>query len=283
MGRPKNFDNDPSHYQVKATQDIQPNRFDVSYGATQVVEATIRKELGDADITVSVVGQNGNVTVPMTAAPAGERYGEVKGYYFERRQATFPGVIGTRAVQAGDIVNVVVKAGGLQQEFRYRIAGAAAGPGQEARARRRRRGLQGQVPERHRRLRHRAALPGAAQGRARGRGLRGRDLRHRRPAGQRRHAEPGPARADQVPDQPRRDGALRRRQLLLGRRLRPAGRHDHRPAPPDLGHGADRQLRDGVRGRTRSCSSCASTPTTAASCSSTAATCTRRSPPPAPA
>ena len=122
LARPKNFDNDPSHYQIKATQDIQPNRFDVSYGATQVIEATIRKELGDADITVSVVGQNGNVTIPMTASPAGERYNEIKGYYFERRQATFPGVIGTRAVQAGDIVNVVVKAGGLQQEFRYRIA-----------------------------------------------------------------------------------------------------------------------------------------------------------------
>ena len=59
---------------------------------TQVVEATIRKELGDADITVSVVGQNGNVTIPMTPAPAGERYNEVKGYYFERRQATFPGI-----------------------------------------------------------------------------------------------------------------------------------------------------------------------------------------------
>ena len=128
MGRPKNFDNDPSQYRVKATQDIQPNRFDVSYGASQVIEATIRKELGDADITVSVVGQNGNVTVPMTAAPAGERYGEVKGYYFERRQATFPGVIGTRAVQAGDIVNVVVKAGGLQQEFRYRIAALPVDP-----------------------------------------------------------------------------------------------------------------------------------------------------------
>ena len=87
-----------------------------------MIEATIRKELGDADITVSVVGQNGNDTVPMTAAPAGERYNEVKGYYFERRQATFDGMIGTRAVQAGDIVNVIVKAGGLQQEFRYRVA-----------------------------------------------------------------------------------------------------------------------------------------------------------------
>ena len=121
MGRPKNFNNDPSEYQVKPTQDIQPKRFDVSYGAEQVIEATIRKQLGDADVTVSVVGQSGNVTIPMTPAPAGERYGEVKGYYFERRQATFPGRIGTRDVQAGDVVNVIVKAGGLQQEFRYRI------------------------------------------------------------------------------------------------------------------------------------------------------------------
>ena len=91
LGRPKNFDNDPSQYQVKPTQNIQPNRFDVSYGASQVIEATIRKELGDADITVNVVGQNGSVTVRMLPAPAGERYNEVKGYYFERRQATFPG------------------------------------------------------------------------------------------------------------------------------------------------------------------------------------------------
>ena len=59
IGRPQNFDNDPSHYHVKRTQDIQPVRFDVSYGAPQVVEATIRKELGDADITVNVVGQSG--------------------------------------------------------------------------------------------------------------------------------------------------------------------------------------------------------------------------------
>jgi hypothetical protein len=121
LGRPKNFDNDPSHYQVKPTQDIQPNRFDVSYGGKQIIEATIRKELGDADVTVSVVGQSGNVTIPMTPAPAGERYNEVKGYYFERRQATFPGVIGSRNVQAGDVVNVIVKAGGLERVFRYRV------------------------------------------------------------------------------------------------------------------------------------------------------------------
>jgi len=121
MGRPKNFENDPSHYQVKATQDIQPNYIDVSYGREQVIEATIRKELGPSYVTATVVGQNGTVTVPMSAAPAGERYGEVPGYYFERRQGTIPATIGTRQLQAGDVVNVIIKAGGLQQEFRYRI------------------------------------------------------------------------------------------------------------------------------------------------------------------
>ena len=121
MARPKNFDNDPGHYQVKATQDIQPSRFDVSYGGEQVIQAIIRKELGDADVTLSVVGRSGSATLPMTPAPAGERYNEVRGYYFERRQAVFDGMIGTRAVEAGDVVNVTVKAGGLQQEFRYRI------------------------------------------------------------------------------------------------------------------------------------------------------------------
>ena len=64
----------------------------------------------------------------MTPSPAGERYGEVKGYYFERRQATIPATIGTRAIAAGDIVNVVVKAGGLQQEFRYRVEALPDGP-----------------------------------------------------------------------------------------------------------------------------------------------------------
>ena len=71
LGRPKNFENDPSGYQVKATQDIQPNRFDVSYGTSQVVEATVRKELGPAFVTATVVGQNGNFTGRMEAAPVG--------------------------------------------------------------------------------------------------------------------------------------------------------------------------------------------------------------------
>src|SRR4051794_39024066 len=69
LGRPRNFDNDPSEYRVKPTQDIQVNRFDVSYGTPQTVEAIIRKELGPADLRVSVVGRNGASTViPMAAA-----------------------------------------------------------------------------------------------------------------------------------------------------------------------------------------------------------------------
>src|SRR3954452_24957621 len=122
LDRPRNFDTDPSAYQIKPTEDIQVNRFDVGYGAEQTVEAIIRKSEGDSDAKFSVVGQNGTVAVPMTAAPAGERYGAVPGYYFERRRATFPGRIGTRNVQAGDVVNVLIQAGGQQRQFRYRVA-----------------------------------------------------------------------------------------------------------------------------------------------------------------
>ena len=51
----------------------------------------MRKTLGPSDIRVSVVGVGNTTTViPMTTAPAGERYGEVPGYYFERRRATIP-------------------------------------------------------------------------------------------------------------------------------------------------------------------------------------------------
>ena len=91
LGRPKNFDNDPSHYQIKRTQDIQPNYFDVSYGGKQVVEATIRKELGDADITVSVVGQSGTRTIPMTAAPRGRALRRGQGLLLRAPSGDHPG------------------------------------------------------------------------------------------------------------------------------------------------------------------------------------------------
>src|SRR5262249_27855016 len=122
LDRPRNFENEASQYQVKATRDIEPKRFDVSYGVNQPVEAIVRKSLGPSDIRVSVVGVNNSTAViPMQPAPAGERYGEVSGYYFERRRATTPAQIGNRVLQAGDTVNVIVMAGGLQSESRYRI------------------------------------------------------------------------------------------------------------------------------------------------------------------
>ena len=98
--------------------------------------------------------------------------------------------IGTRALRAGDIVNVIVHAGGLQQEFRYRIAATQDDADQEARARRRRRGLHGRLAERDP-AGYDTAPRYLAQhvDRARGRRLRGRDLQHRRAAGERRLAE----------------------------------------------------------------------------------------------
>ena len=132
LGRPRNFDNDPSEYQVKATQDIDVKRFDVSYGTPQTVEAIVRKELGPSDLRVSVVGRSGASTViPMAAAPAGERYGEAPGLYFERRRAQIPAVVGNRTLAVGDLVNVIVAAGGLQSEFRYRVAAVQADPGKK--------------------------------------------------------------------------------------------------------------------------------------------------------
>jgi zinc carboxypeptidase/Big-like domain-containing protein len=140
LDRPKNYDNDPNHYQIKPTEDIQVNRFDVSYGGEQQVEAIVRKTLGPSDIRVSLttpgnIPTKRNVTKvwPMETAPAGERYGEVPGYYFERRRATigeFPAVGNPaqpatysppRYAAAGDLLNVRVLAGGLQKEFNYRV------------------------------------------------------------------------------------------------------------------------------------------------------------------
>ena len=48
--RPQNATDDETQYQVKASPDIEPNRFNVSYDLTQTVEATARKVLGPVDI-----------------------------------------------------------------------------------------------------------------------------------------------------------------------------------------------------------------------------------------
>src|SRR4051812_5939386 len=125
LGRPRNFENDASQYQVKATRDIDAKTFGVSYDTTQTIEAIIRKELGPADVRVNVnnnfASNAPSATIRMQPAPAGERYGEAPGVYFERRRATIPPVIGSRTLVPGDIVNVTILAGGLQQRFNYRI------------------------------------------------------------------------------------------------------------------------------------------------------------------
>ena len=162
-------------------------------------------------------------------APAGERYGEAPGQYFERAPRDDPGDVGTRTLRAGDIVNVVVHAGGLQQEFRYRVEATR----QDATKKRvlviAAEDYTGKSPNVNagydtapRYLQqHVDALDGL--------GYEVVDVRRRQPAGQRRHAERRRPPADQVPDPPRRALALRRGRLRDGRRLRAAGHHQHGP------------------------------------------------------
>ena len=219
LGRPKEFEDDPSHYQIKPTQDIQPNRFDVSYGRA-AGRGHHPQGARPVDITVNVVGQNGTRhRVAWQPAPAGERYNEVKGYYFERRRATIPATIGTRAIQAGDIVNVIVKAGGLQQEFRYRIEAALhATAGQPPRS------ACSSSPPRTTPASRRTSTRGTPPRRGTSRST---SPRSRPPATRWRPSTStlrpptavrptASAPADQVPDRSRRALALRRGQLLLG-------------------------------------------------------------------
>ena len=219
--RPSNFFDDASRYQVKATLDIEPTAFDVSYGGDQPVEAVVRRALGPTDFQVSVSGPGGrNQTLYLRGEDykGGERYGDVPGKYFGRVRATVPARLPAhqhhrhrrpaapgrgRRQRHGDRARR--RAGAALQLPR---AGHPAGREQAARARRRGRGLHRHGAEQDR-LRLGPALPAAARGRAEGRGLRGRDLQHRRAS-----------RDDQVPDVPRRALALRRRPVLHGRRPR---------------------------------------------------------------
>ena len=52
--RPRNATDDETQYQVKGSPDIEPNRFNVSYGADQILEATARRILGPVDFVVEV-------------------------------------------------------------------------------------------------------------------------------------------------------------------------------------------------------------------------------------
>ena len=146
------------------------DRFDVSYGAPQTIEAIVRKALGPSDVARQRRRPaTAPSTIPMTVAPAGERYGEVPGYYFERRRATIPADASAPATcVAGDIVNVIVLAGGQQQEFRYRVASTQTDATKKRVLVVAAEDYTGVSPNVTARLRHRAALPATAQDRARG-------------------------------------------------------------------------------------------------------------------
>lgn len=129
--RPRNFFDDESRYKVKATLDIQPTAFDVSYGGEQLVEAVVRRSLGPVDFAVSVSGPGGsNASTILRGADyqGGERYGDVPGKWFGRVRATIPAQIGTRRITTGDTVRVIVRAGGQQQDFSYRVAATQQDP-----------------------------------------------------------------------------------------------------------------------------------------------------------
>ncbi|HEY6890277.1 MAG TPA: M14 family zinc carboxypeptidase, partial [Solirubrobacter sp.] len=132
--RPRNFFDDASRYKVKATLDIEPTVFDVSYGGDQQVEAVVRKDLGPTDFQASVSGPGGrNQTLYLRGAlyQGGERYGDVPGKYFQRVRATVPAsfpptsTTGTgatpRPVITGDTVTITVRAGGQEQVFSYKV------------------------------------------------------------------------------------------------------------------------------------------------------------------
>jgi hypothetical protein len=213
IDRPTNWDNDPSVYQVKPTYDIQPNKFDVSYGNPQTVEAIVRKSLGQSDVRATVAGQN--VVIPMTGRTRGRalRRGERRVLRAPPRDRAGP----HRQPQRGARRRRADRRAGRWPAAAVLLPRRVgpAGSDEEARAGDRGRGLHRQVAERGSRLRHRAALPAAA-------------CRRARPAAGYEVAtydiDAPPLNAgtpvDEVPDVPRRHEPLRRRRLLLGRRLR---------------------------------------------------------------
>ena len=94
----------------------------------------MRRALGPTDFQVSVSGPGGrNQTLYLRGEDykGGERYGDVPGKYFGRVRATVPAdfpptsTTGTgaqpRPVVAGDSVTVIVRAGGQEQRFSYRV------------------------------------------------------------------------------------------------------------------------------------------------------------------
>ena len=212
-------------YQIKPTLDIQPTSSTSPTAAPQIVEAIVRRSLGPVDISATISGPGGTsrsqsaarerrtpaasatATCPASTSGASARRCPRTGTPRPRRASR----------RAGDTVAVTVRAGGLQQRFSYRIASTQPDKTKKRVLVIAAEDYTGTSPNRKPPLRDRAALPAAARRRAQGRGLRGRHVQHRRPPLNASGV------AGQVPDVPRRALALRRRRLLHGRRLRPAG------------------------------------------------------------
>src|SRR3954469_12822693 len=129
VDRPSNYTQDPAEYQIKPTLDIQPSKFDVSYGGAQIIESVVRRTLGPVDINATISGPGGTSRTQLLRATeytGGERYGDVPGKYFVRVRATLPENWNTAAAPrppaVGDTVPVTIRAGGQQQRFSYRVA-----------------------------------------------------------------------------------------------------------------------------------------------------------------
>ena len=140
--RPRNATADETQYQVKASPDIEPNRFNVSYGATQTLEATSRRILGDVRYVVQAPtgpgGASRTITLEGREWKGGERFGDLRGKYYTRTRATIPadfvqpGTAGTpRPLVAGDTVNVRIIAGSQEQRFSYRVVSTRPADGRK--------------------------------------------------------------------------------------------------------------------------------------------------------
>ena len=130
--RPRNATDDETQYQVKGSPDIEPNRFNVSYGADQILEANARRILGPVDFVVEVDdgpgGDDRELTLRAEPWTGGERFGDLRGKYYQRVRAQIPadfvqpGTAQTpRPLVAGDEVDVRVIAGSQQQRWSYRV------------------------------------------------------------------------------------------------------------------------------------------------------------------
>ena len=104
----------------------------MSYGAAQTLEATARRILGPVDFVVQVDdgpgGDDRTLTLRAEEWRGGERFGDLRGKYYQRVRAQIPadfvqpGTAQTpRPLVAGDEVNVRVIAGSQQQRFSYRV------------------------------------------------------------------------------------------------------------------------------------------------------------------